>query len=144
MMQVVGRVAFAPLDQRFSSRAIVVGIFALHVLALSFLLFGQSAVGIGAFILVFGASQGAVTLVRPSILAELYGVSHYGRISSVMALFLTLTSTAAPLTASLLYDQASSYQPVLWMVVILACAATGVVSLAWREAPALEQRQPVP
>jgi MFS family permease len=144
MMQVVGRVAFAPLDQRFSSRAIVVGIFGLHVLALSFLLIGQSAVGIGAFILVFGASQGAVTLVRPSVLAELYGVSHYGRISSVMALFLTLTSTAAPLIASLLYDQASSYQPVLWMVVILACAATGVVFLAWREAPALEQRQPVP
>jgi MFS family permease len=133
IMQVIGRIIFAPLDHRFSTRVIVIGVFGLQALALSFLLMGQTGLLIGGFILVFGAAQGAVTLARPSILAELYGISHYGRISSIMALFLTLTSTSAPLVASLLYDRADSYQPVLWLVVILAIAATGVVFLARRE-----------
>lgn len=133
IMQVVGRVIFAPLDQRFSTRTVAIGVFALHIVALSILLFGQSIILIGVFILIFGAAQGAVTLSRPSIVAELYGVSHYGRISSIMALFLTVTSTAAPLIASLLYEGADSYAPVVWMVVIFAGIATGVMILAGRE-----------
>jgi MFS family permease len=75
------------------------------------------------FIVIFGASQGATTLARPSILAELYGSSHYGRISSIMAIFLTLATTSAPLGASLIYDTAGSYRPVLWLVFILASLA---------------------
>jgi MFS family permease len=128
--QVVGRVIFAPLDQRYPTRLIMVGVFALHVIALSLLLVGQSALLLVAFIAIFGAAQGAATLTRPSILAELYGAAHYGRISSIMALFLTLTATSAPLIASLLRDQAGDYQPVLWMVAILAGAATVVVFMA--------------
>ncbi|MEO8611041.1 MAG: MFS transporter [Chloroflexota bacterium] len=135
IMQVVGRIIFAPLDHRFSSRVIVIGVFGLQALALTLLLMGQSPFLIGLFIIVFGAAQGAVTLARPSILAELYGTSHYGRISSVMAVFLTLTSTTAPLGASLLYDHFDSYQPVLWIVFILALAATTVVFLAKQYVP---------
>ncbi|MBZ0309082.1 MAG: MFS transporter, partial [Anaerolineae bacterium] len=135
IMQVIGRVIFAPLDYRLSSRSIVIGIFALQALAIGVLLSGQTHLQIGLFILVFGAAQGAVTLARPSILAELYGTSHYGRISSVMAIFLTLTTTSAPLGASLLYDHFGSYQLVLWMVLILALAATTVVFLAKRDMP---------
>lgn len=132
IMQVVGRVIFAPLDQRFSSRVIVFGVFSLHIVAMSLLLFGQTALWLGLFIVVFGAAQGAVTLSRPSMLAEFYGVANYGRISSVMAVFLTITSTSAPLVASLLYEQAGDYQTVLWLVLILACMATGVIALAGR------------
>jgi sugar phosphate permease len=136
IMQVVGRVIFAPLDRRYSTRAIAVGIFGLHIVAMIFLLLGQTTLLIGVFIVVFGAAQGAVTLARPSILAEMYGVTHYGRISSIMVLFLTLTSTAAPLAASLLYDQTGSYQTVLWLVTLLAVAATFVVSLPTRDSSA--------
>jgi MFS family permease len=141
IMQVLGRVAFAPLDRRFSSRTIIVGVFALQAVALAVLLVGQSAALVTVFILLFGASQGALTLSRPSILCELYGVRHYGRISSIMALCLTLTSTAAPLAAGLLYDGLGSYQVVLWLVVGLALAATVVALFVRRDAvllPALE------
>ena len=149
LMQVAGRVIFAPLDHRFSSNVIVIGIFALQAIAIGFLLVGLSPIMIGLFILVFGASQGATTLARPSILAELYGISHYGRISSVMAIFLTLTGTSAPLGASLLYDRFSSYEPVLWIVLALAMGATGVVFLAKRTMlsqpsnPAVDEDTPV-
>ncbi|MCB9450744.1 MAG: MFS transporter [Anaerolineaceae bacterium] len=133
IMQVAGRVVFAPLTYRYPTRVILVGVFALQAVALAFLLFGQSTLILVGFIIVFGASQGAATLARPSILVETYGVSHYGRISSIMAIFLTLTSTVAPIGASLLYDQAGTYQLVLWLVVILALAATGVVIQVNRE-----------
>ena len=76
---------------------LIIGVFLLQSLAMMILLIGQAPVMIGLFIIVFGAAQGAITLARPSILAGLYGSSHYGRISSVLAVLLTLTSTAAPL-----------------------------------------------
>ncbi|MBE2270936.1 MAG: MFS transporter, partial [Anaerolinea sp.] len=79
IMQVVGRLIFAPLDQRFSSRTIAAGVFALHIAALGLLLTGQSQVQIGVFIVLFGAAQGAVTLARPSLIAGLYGAAAYGR-----------------------------------------------------------------
>lgn len=132
IMQVAGRVIFAPLDHRFPSNVILIGIFALQSVALVLLLMGQSPLFIGVFILMFGASQGAATLARPSILAELYGTSHYGRISSIMAFCLMLTATSAPLGASLLYDRFEDYQLVLWIVLCLAIAATLVVLLAKR------------
>jgi MFS family permease len=108
----------------------VIGVFALQTGALAILLIGQSRVFIALFIMLFGMAQGATTLARPSILAELYGSSHYGRISSVMAVFLTLTSTIAPLGASLIFDHFATYRPVVWLVVILASTATGVAFLA--------------
>jgi MFS family permease len=132
--QVIGRVAFAPLDHRFSSRTIAVAVFGLQTLASALLLAGQSVFLIVGFILLFGAAQGAATLARPSILAELYGVAHFGRISSVMALFLTATWTIGPLGASLLFDRFGTYDLVLWLVALLALLATGITLLAKRSA----------
>jgi MFS family permease len=132
IMQVVGRVIFAPLERPWSSSVIVIGIFALQAAAMAILLVGQAPIMIALFIIVFGASQGATTLARPSILAELYGSSHYGRIASVMALFLTLANTSAPLGASLIFDYTGSYQLVLWIVVILAMLAATVAFSAKR------------
>jgi MFS family permease len=133
-MQVVGRAVFAPLEGRFSSTTITVGVFALHAVAGGLLLTGESAWAIGGFIVLFGAAQGIYTLLRPSLIADLYGLGHYGRISSVMALLLTLAGTSAPLAAGLMYDQFGDYQLVLWGVVGLACAATGVMLLLTRTA----------
>lgn len=130
LMQVAGRVVFAPLDSRFSGRAMVAGVFALQAAGMSVLLTGASLTGVGIFVVVFGAAYGAQTLARASIIAELFGSSHYGRISSVMAIFLTLAGTAAPVGAGLIYDHAGSYQPVLWLVVVLALSASGIIALS--------------
>jgi predicted MFS family arabinose efflux permease len=130
VMQVTGRLIFAPLDRRWSGRLILIGLFLLQSIAMMILLIGQAPFMLGLFILIFGASQGAVTLARPAILAGLYGSSHYGRISSILAVLLTITGTAAPLGASLLVDHFGSYQPVLWIVFGLAVAATTVAFIA--------------
>jgi MFS family permease len=132
IMQVLGRVIFAPLERRWSSSVIVIGVFALQAAAMVILLIGQSPLTIGLFIIIFGPSQGATTLARPSILAELYGSSHYGRIASIMAVFLTLANMSAPLGASLIFDNVGSYQPVLWIALVLASIAATVALIAKR------------
>jgi MFS family permease len=130
LMQVAGRVVFAPLDSRVSGRVMVAGIFGLQAAAMFVLLLGPSLLAVGVFIVVFGTSYGAKTLARASIIAELFGTSHYGRISSVMTIFLTVAGTAAPVGAGLLYDRFGNYEPVLWLIVVLALAATSVMAFA--------------
>ncbi len=130
LMQVVGRVIFAPLDTRLSARVIVAGIFGLQAVALGVLVLGSSLWMIVVFIVVFGTAYGAQTLSRASMIAELFGAAHYGRISSVMAIFLTLAGTAAPVGAGLIYDHFGSYQPVLWLVIVLALGAMVIVIMS--------------
>ncbi len=91
----------------------VSGVFALQAVAMLFLMVGTSLWSIGLFIVIFGAAYGARTLARPSILAEVFGISHYGRISSVMVIFLTLAATVAPVGAGWLYDFFGSYDLML-------------------------------
>jgi predicted MFS family arabinose efflux permease len=129
VMQVIGRVFFAPLDTRLSNRAMLAGIFGLQALALPLLLLGSSVGLVSLFIAVFGAVYGARTLARASTLACRYGPSFYGRISSVMAVFLTLARTAAPVGAGLLYDHFGSYQPVLWGAVAISLISFGIALL---------------
>lgn len=127
LMQVVGRVIFAPLDSRISGRVIVASIFGLQAVALGVLLFGISMWVVVVFIVVFGTAYGAQTLSRASMIAELYGATHYGRISSVMSIFLTFAGTVAPVGAGLIYDRFGSYQPVVLIVIVLALLATGII-----------------
>jgi MFS family permease len=133
LMQVVGRVVFAPLDSRLSGGVMVSGVFALESAAVFVLLIGPSLWAIGLFIVVFGAAYGANTLARVSILAELFGSTHFGRISSVMAIFLTLAGTLAPFGAGLLYDLFGSYQPVLWIIILLGFAASGIAMIGLKD-----------
>ena len=130
IMQVAGRVVFAPLDTRLSGRVMVAGIFAMQAAAMGLLLLGSSLIAVGLFIVIFGMAVGAKTLARPSILAELFGSTHFGRISSVMAIFLTAAATVAPVGAGLLYDRYGSYDFVLWLVLVLAVAAALVMVFA--------------
>ncbi|MBZ0278400.1 MAG: MFS transporter [Anaerolineae bacterium] len=136
LLQVAGRVIFAPLDTRLPGRIVVAGVFTLQAVAISVLLVGHSAVWtVGLFIILFGTAFGATTLARPSLLADLFGTTHYGRISSIMTIFLTLAGTAAPVGAGLLYDHFGSYEPVLLLALALAVAASAVMWLTRPESP---------
>jgi predicted MFS family arabinose efflux permease len=129
LMQVAGRLVFAPLEMRYSSRTMVIGVFTLEALGMSLLLFTASWWTIGLFIVIFGMAYGAKTLARPAMLADLYGASHYGRISSVNAMFLTIANTAAPVGAGLLYDHFDSYQPIVWLILALSITSVAVMLL---------------
>jgi len=134
IMQVVGRVFFAPLEARYSARAMVTGVFVMQAASMLILLAGPSVLIIGAFLIIFGTSFGAKTLARAAVIADLFGASHFGRISSVNSIFLTVAATLAPVGAGLLYDATGSYDLVLWLAVGLAAASAAVMVFSRPEA----------
>ncbi len=129
-MQVMGRVVFAPLDNRISSRVMVIGVFVLQTIGLMVLLINVSIGAVFLFITFFGMAFGATTLARPSILLENFGTNSFGRISSVTAIFLTLARTIGPVGAGWFYDHFANYTTTLWVIVGLSLLASLVMLAA--------------
>ena len=130
--QVVGRLLFAPLEHRLTPRNMSVLIYLGQPLALLILLLVPSAVGVVAFVIVFGAARGAETLVRSTIVAGLYGPRRIASIAAVLTLATTLTQAIAPVSLGAVYDSAHSYIPGLWVLAALSCVAAGAVYLGDR------------
>ena len=133
LMQVAGRVIFAPLESRLPGRVLVAAVFALQAVGVLGLLTGASLAAVAAFVVIFGTAYGAQTLARASIVAEMFGALHYGRISSVMTIFLTVAGMAAPVGAGMIYDRFGDYQPVLWLVILLAVCAASIIAVSGSE-----------
>ena len=128
VMQVVGRMIFAPVEVRFSSRTMAIGVFVLLSVSLAVLLLGSAPWLIVLFVALFGMAIGTHTLTRPLMVADTYGAAFYGRISSSMVIFLTLAGTTSPFAAGLMFDLFGSYNPML----ILACGCSLLsIALIW-------------
>jgi MFS family permease len=130
--QVVGRLLFAPLERRVGPRTVSVLIYAGQPLALLILLFVPSALGVIAFVLLFGAARGAETLVRSTIVAGLYGPRRIASIAAVLTLATTLTQAISPVSLGAVYDAVGSYMPGLWALFGLSCVSMVAVYLGDR------------
>lgn len=124
-----GRLIFTPLGAHVPRRIIAALLFLLQTSALLVLIFVQSRLGVWLFVILFGAGFGAITPARAALVAEQFGRAHYGSISSVIALCITLCRSLAPVGAGLLFSLFNSYQPVLWIVAAISGSATVVILL---------------
>lgn len=138
-MQVVGRILLGLLRNQVSLRvkaAVVLGILPIGLLAL-LLISGQF--GIVAFIVFFGASKGASTLVRPAFADDIFGRERYATIAGALAGFVMTATALAPISGGAAYDVFGSYDPMIWRFVLLsALSAAGAVLLVPQEAPTPE------
>jgi len=125
--QVVGRLLFAPLERRLPPRTVSLLIYLGQPAALLILLFVPSAVGVLAFVLLFGAARGAETLVRSTIVAGLYGPRRIASIAAVLTLATTITQAIAPVSLGAVYDSVRSYVPGFWALVVLSGVAAAAV-----------------
>ncbi len=130
IMGLPGRLFFTPLGGYIPRRWVTAGIFALQTVALVVLLTVHSRVGVLAFVILFGAGFGAITPARAALIADFYGPEHYGRISSVLSLFLTGSRALAPVGAGLLYTLNGSYGPALWALTVGSALGTVAVLFA--------------
>lgn len=115
---------------------LVLGVFAMQAIALSIFLLGITPITVMLFVMVFGMAFGANTLARPSIIADLFGATHFGRIASVMTIFLTLAGVVAPFMAGLMYDHFGDYRLVIWLSIGLAVMSAGVMVASKPDIPA--------
>lgn len=129
IMQVVGRMIFAPVERRFSSKTMVAGVLALLALSLPILLLGNAPLLIAAFVALFGMAIGTHTLSRPLIIADTYGARFYGRISSAMVIFLTFAQTSAPFAAGLIFDVFGNYDWMLILTTVFSAAGALLILL---------------
>ncbi|MFN8635174.1 MAG: MFS transporter [Chloroflexota bacterium] len=128
-MQVAGRIVLAALGDRVSLRWLTAIVMAMQPVSLVLLLVIPGAAGLWVFIVVFGASRGIMSLLRPLFVADLYGRERFASISGALAAFVTAATAVAPLGAGLVYDLMRSYDPLFWSFVLLSAVAAGVVLL---------------
>jgi MFS family permease len=122
--QLLGRLLFAPAGGRYPLHRIAAVSLAVQPLAIGVLLLVPGGVGLWAFVVLFGAARGAMTLARPSLVAALYGAARYGRVSGVLSLSITLTQAAAPFALGAAYDALGTYAPALSVLAALSCVAS--------------------
>ncbi|MBC8099224.1 MAG: MFS transporter [Armatimonadetes bacterium] len=146
VMQVAGRVLFAPLERRFAVTQMTVGMFGIMALALAILTVAQGDVGVWLFVALFGMVYGAATLARATLIGQFFGTTRYGSVSGTMRLFLTGVNTIAPTGAALIYSAFNDYTPLLVLLTGFALLAMGAALRLRREAVELAASalEPVP
>jgi len=128
-MQVAGRILEFSVGRRFASRTIGMLALSLLVVAIFVLLAldGQVAVAL-AFAVLFGFSNGVVTIVRGTVPAELFGRVGYGRMLGNLAAPALVARAIAPLAfAPIALPQTA---PFVWLLALLAMAILSVASFA--------------
>jgi MFS family permease len=123
--QVVGRLVFLGFGRRWSPHTLGLAVLAgLPVALLIFALSDHSA-ALLLFALLFGVSNGLVTIVRGSIVPAYFGRGHVGRISGSMGAVALLARAGAPLLTAWLLVALDGYRAML-----LALACVGLLALA--------------
>ncbi|MEE3317924.1 MAG: MFS transporter, partial [Pseudomonadota bacterium] len=82
--------------------------------------------------LLFGASYGVVSILKPIVMAERLGRRAFGMIAGFMAVPFLISAAMAPQAGALLWGW-GGYDLALWVALSLAGAALGaVILLIWR------------
>lgn len=136
-MQVVARLLLAPFGERASPRILAAGMLALVPISIVVLLLVPSTGGVFAFVVLFGAARGAGTLIRPALLAYLYGRGQYASIAGVLQFSLSIAQALAPVGAGVAYDVLHTYEPIFWGLAALAAVSAVAVLPARQPRPRL-------
>jgi len=121
---VVGRLCGGWLLLKLPTRGFATGMLLAQALALALLAFAaKSLLLVGAVL--FGITVGNVLMLQPLLLAEAFGIRHYGRIYSVSNLITAAGVAGGPALIGVLYEASGGYT-LPYLVVsaasVLSCA----------------------
>jgi MFS family permease len=126
VLQLVGRVFFSSLTNRAALVWLSSVTFAVHGLGILALAINADA-GIWVFLVLYGTTNGAITLTRAALLAEVFPVAMYGRVNGAVSLLVALSSAAMPFVAGILHNRSGNYDLTLWVLVGLLALSTVIV-----------------
>ncbi|HEX8728388.1 MAG TPA: MFS transporter [Ktedonobacterales bacterium] len=132
LMALPGRLIFTPLGDRIHRNWVVASIFFVHALGMLALLLAPGMLGIVGYVVLSGAGFGAIMPARASLVAEVYGATHYGQINSVVAFVSLVARSIGPIGMSLIYEFAGGYPVALTGLVATALLAMAALLLADR------------
>jgi len=133
-MQVAGRTAeFAFAHRLSASRVGEMALFALPVSILVLAFASGSDAAIVAFAVIYGASNGVMTIVRGTVPAEIWGREGYGGLTGLMATPVLLARAAGPFFAAGVLSVAGGYRAVALALAAVSLAAYLAFFLAVRD-----------
>lgn len=131
-MQVAGRIALAPLERRLDPTLLIGLVYGLQPLGIVVLLLGPASIAPWIFVVLFGASRGADTLIRNTVVARLYGPRRFASISAVLSLVITAAWASGPIALGAVYDTFGGYEIGFWAVAAASVVAAVAVVIATR------------
>lgn len=124
--QVAARIVTTLLERRVPLVTLTAIVFLLQAAAFVLLLIWVSPAGVIASVILLGMGRGAITLIRPGLLADLYGRQHFGTINGAQTMIVAAARALAPVATGAAYTLADGYPPVIWGlagITILSAAA---------------------
>lgn len=136
VLQLGGRLIIAPMTAKVSLTILTALTFALHGLGIA-LLASRTDAGVWGFVALYGATNGAITIARAALTAELFSSRIYGAVGGAISLVAALSSAFAPFIAGALHNQSGDYQSSLWwLTACLAVSSLTVLSARTSTVPA--------
>lgn len=138
-----GRLIFTPLGERIAPGWISVFIFLAQSTGFLILATGQGDWAVIVFLILFSAGYGAISPLNAALIADLFGVRHYGIISGVISMVTDATTAVVLTLLALLRDRWGSYTRLIWILVLLSTLSVVCMIAAWqrRELPSLEMNR---
>lgn len=128
--QVAGRFVFLGAGHRVATRALGLVVLSGVPVALAIFALADRVVALTAFAVLFGLSNGLVTIVRGSLVPEYWGRAHVGRISGAISAIALLARAAAPLASAALLASIGGYRGLLLGLAALGAASVVTFALA--------------
>jgi hypothetical protein len=88
--------------------------------------------GLALFAVLFGAGNGAMTVIRGALPVEMYGRDHYGAIAGALATPGLLARAVGPIFAALLWSALGGYQRTTVVLIVVAAVGATAFALATR------------
>ena len=131
-MQVAGRVTMMAFERHISVYAICVAcIIALFVAGCALYFGGSGMILIAIFVILQGAGYGVLSIIRPTVIAELLGHRDFGIIAGLLAVGFVIGTAIAPILGSLLWIY-GNYDLVIIFVIGISAMALFALAGAWR------------
>lgn len=132
--QVAGRLLERSGGQKLSPQRIGILTFAgLPAALLVLTMFGSKVWAISLFCVLYGFTNGVLTILRGTLPQALFGSHHYGAISGAMAGPALLAKAAGPVVIGLSLGTVGTHAAMLWSMLALASCSYILYALAVRQ-----------
>jgi MFS family permease len=127
-----GRFLLNRASDRFGSQLLLAIVLAILGLGTAVFTLASSAVGLYAYVAIYGIAFGARSPLRASVMADHYGRRDYGAITAVQGVVVAVPAALGPLAAGWLFDRLGSYSVAFWLTAALILAAAAIIFLTPR------------
>lgn len=123
-VQVAGRLLERRWGDKFTPQSVGrLSFTGLPAAMLALVLFGSAAWAVSLFCLLYGLSNGVLTILRGTVPQAMFGREHYGAISGAIAGPALLSKAAGPLVAAVVISSEGGTAALLWAMFALALSA---------------------